>query len=254
MYGWVMSHTVSHVWMSHVSHCESCMDESCLTLWVSHVSCMDESCLTLWVSHVEYCFGSHTHTHTHIHTHTHTHAHYEGFTASSQTVCKYESCLTYGWVMSHMWVSHAAHGGGVLSLHCRWRVLLQCVAVCCSVLQCVAVCCNLSLHCRWRVLMRHVSHVSLMNESCLIWFIGWKWGCCTLWPLRFRWYVLEIYVSHVSYVNASWNTCEWVMSHTVWAFHHFVADEMYLQFTRVMSDIWKSHASDFYEFVMYITN
>jgi len=100
---WVMSHMKEscHTWISHVT-CEwgtSHMDESC-HIWMSHVtnecvmshmnvSChiwmspMDESRL-VWMSHV---------------------THMNGWVMSHMN----ESCHPYGWVMSHIWMSHVTH-------------------------------------------------------------------------------------------------------------------------------------------------
>ena len=124
---WVMS----HIWMSHVTH----MNESCHTyewvmshVWISHVTHMNESCHTVqigsqtpsdgyksrhtyewvmwhvWMSHVTHMNKSqHMRTRVLSQHKASTHAVQTGSTTLSDW---YESCHTYGWIMSHIWMSH----------------------------------------------------------------------------------------------------------------------------------------------------
>jgi len=89
-------------------------------VWMSHVTCMDES---RQMSHV--------------------------LQMSLQ-------CMRDSKVMSHIWTSHATrmsrrldefagHEGHTQFLLWIVFIVMQCVAVCCSVLQCVAVCCSVNL-------------------------------------------------------------------------------------------------------------
>ena len=184
-YEWVMS----HIWISHVTH----MNESCHTyewvmshIWMSRVTRMNESChrgVCVWLthtlhldvrtrkscawsvvsqirmSHVKHIFES-----CHIH-------------KSNCVTHMNESCHTYEWVMSHIWMSRVTGvcvcDAQILASGCEHTVVVymhplefsktsntgcllqilgivfRCVAVCCSVwilcfvvLQCVAVFCN----------------------------------------------------------------------------------------------------------------
>jgi len=56
---------------------------------------------------------------------------------------------------------------------CQRYLLLQCVAVCCSVLQCVAVCCNASktcvvVVCQRRLLLQYVAVCCGVSETCVV--------------------------------------------------------------------------------------
>ena len=90
----------------------------------------------------------------------------------SHTLHVIESCRTYDWVMSHIWMSHVTQESPhlmpvlrsfLVSLRDLCILLdqeekasgaacgsvLRCVAVCCSALQCVAVCCSTLSVCRY---------------------------------------------------------------------------------------------------------
>jgi len=93
-----------------------------------------------------------------------------------------ESCHTYEWVMSHIWMSHVTHMNesmmqgqsvclGMFWLWCCietacgavWFSVLQCGSVCCSVVQCGAVWCSVlqcvALRCSALVVLLHQTHM-----------------------------------------------------------------------------------------------
>jgi len=161
-YEWV----ISHIWTIHVTH----MNESYHThklvmshLWTSHVTHTNESCHTYeWVSSSFLALSLSLTLCVHVclffppHASFHTSPLPASFSCSRQVLCpwskshvthKNESCHTYDWVVSHIWMSHSTHM-------------------------------NESCH-TYEWVMSHIwmSHVTHMNESCHTyeWVMSYIW-------------------------------------------------------------------------------
>ena len=146
--------------------------------------------------------------------------------------CHTESCHTYGWVESNIWMSHVTH----MNESCHtyewvmphrvmshiWMRLSHVTHMNAS--QCfVGDCASKPMSRMWMSHVTHewvmshiwMSHVTHMNASqCFI-------GECASKPMSRMW------MSHVTHMNESCHTYEWVMSH-IW---------------RVGPHIWMSHVT-----------
>ena len=95
-----------------------------------------------------------------------------------------ESCLTYEWVMSHIWMSHVSH----MNESC--------------------------LSCEW--MMRHiwVNRLPYMNAPCLIWMN--EWGITHIWTSHVTYmnascHLYEWVMAH-TYMDESCHTYEWLLN------------------------------------------
>ena len=91
-----------------------------------------------------------------------------------------ESCHTYEWVMSHVWMRVMSH-------------------ICMSHVTCMIESCHTHVWVMSHIWMSHITH---MNESCHM----------------YDWVMSHIWMSHVTHMNESCHTYEWVMSH-IWMSH-----------------------------------
>ena len=111
-----------------------------------------------------------------------------------------ESCHTYRWVMSHIWMSHVARMNE--SCHVYMWVLSH-------------------------IWMNHVTYV---NESCCT----YGWGMSRIWMRHvarmdeschvYEWVMTQVLMSYVTYVNETCHTYAWVMSR-IWMSHVARMDE-----------------------------
>jgi len=153
---------MSHTWMRHVTR----MNEACHTyewgmahIWMSHVTHLRgqepaSSCPPPW--ELWQCVSM-------------------SFIPMSHVTHMNESCHTYEWDMSHIWISHVT----------KWMSHVTHM--------------NESCH-TYEWVMSHVwiSHITHMKESCHI----------------NEWDMSHIWMGHVTHVNESCHSYEWVMSHT----------------------------------------
>ena len=114
-----------------------------------------------------------------------------------------ESCHTYEWVTSHIWMSDVTH----MHESCLTRMYESC-----HTYECLAA----------HMWMSHVTHVNESYHTCE-WVISHMWmshgpRVHESWPTVLRaaqrHHLSSHMKSHVTHVNASCHTYEWVMSHT----------------------------------------
>ena len=135
-----------------------------------------------------------------------------------------ESCLTYEWVMSHIWMSHVSHMNESCLTY-EWK----------------ATCVQYQKTTTWS--MTHVTH---MNESCLTYkrVMSHTWmrhPRMNQFCLTCQWVMSHIWISHVSHINVSCCTLECVIY--VWISFISPVNESCLTYEWVMSHICISHVS-----------
>ena len=114
-----------------------------------------------------------------------------------------ESCRTYEWGVSHVWMSHSTHVNEACHTY-TWGMS--------------------------HIYMRHVTH---MNDSCHT----YEWGMSHIWMSHFthmneschtyEWGMSHIWMSRVTHMNESCHTYGWVMSH-IWMRHVTHTNELCL--------------------------
>jgi len=115
------------------------------------------------------------------------------------------------------------------------NVVLQCVAVCCSVLQCVAVCsvCRSTNARHTTPMLRRPIHIYVYIHVCMYMLESCR---------SYGWVTSHIFMSHVTHMNESCRTYECVMSH-IWMSHVAHLNEACRTYGWVMSHIWMSHVA-----------
>jgi len=189
---WVMS----CIWMSRVTH----INESCPTyewvlshIWMSHVMHTSKSCHTHGMSHV-----------THINGSCHTHddwAHIRDHGERTATYMK-ESCRTYEWDMSHVWMGHVTRMNESVThmkTYSLWTATLTTHS-------------NDACHMCLRVMSHICTHIHEGSRKKVsnMWLIHM---CDSFICVTHAWVMSHIGMSHVTHVNESCHTYEWVMSH-----------------------------------------
>ena len=121
-----------------------------------------------------------------------------------------ESCHTYEWVMSHVWMSHLSNRSGAVVMEGKVqkiRIWMSHVAY-------------MKESCRtyeWVLSHIWISHVAHMDESCqteqALWSFSWR--CQMNW---YKWVMSHIWTSHVAHMNESCRTYERVIPH-IWMSH-----------------------------------
>jgi len=122
-----------------------------------------------------------------------------------------QSCHTYEWVMSHIWMSHVTHMNE--SCHTYESVM--------SHIWMSHVLCRMYRY--TRVTSRHVTsrHGTHIYES----FHTYEWGTSHAWTSHvtrmneschtFKWVMTHLCISHITHMNEPYHTYEWVMLHVI---------------------------------------
>jgi len=130
-----------------------------------------------------------------------------------------ESCHTYEWVMSHIWMSHVTHMNESCHTY-EWRLCVWALVGGYGI--CVTWMCDMT---HSRVTLTHVCHVtyvwvmSYMNESCHTWMshVTYVWvmshmyeSChiCIHWPMTHSCKCTGDTLSFATHMNESCHTCD----------------------------------------------
>jgi len=136
------------------------------------------------------------------------------------------SLAWYGWVISHMWMSHVTHLNAYASYH-----TCECVWVVSHMLNVYESChkCERAMsHMRMSHLHMWMSHVTCTNESCHI----------------YEWVMLHVWMTHILHLSGLYHTCEWVMCHTCeWGIHSTWITHVSESYTARVSHMWVSHTN-----------
>jgi len=147
---------------------------------------------------------------------------------SCHTHIIFESCRTYDWVMSHMWMRLVAYANESCRTY-EWVavfsrsgvadavqyvvsrcVALLCVAVCCSALQCVAVSCSVFCSVQ-RFMISSCKDGHPPSRHKCAWVMSHTRLCDNA---TYGWVMSHIWMSRVSHMKESCLVDEWVISLT----------------------------------------
>jgi len=125
-----------------------------------------------------------------------------------------ESCHTYEWVMSHIWMSHDSFLKKKETVQgTLWNISVS------HVTHINESCCT----CEWVRSRIWTSHVTYTNEFCHESKDTYEWVMSHIWTSHvthmnetcrtYEWVMSYIWMSHVTCIHESCHTYEWVMSH-----------------------------------------
>jgi len=190
----------SHIQMSHVTH----VNESCHTYeWgMSHILKKKWVMSHIWMSHKCREFGAMCATCGVLGAHMNESSH-ECATSHIRIphiTHRNESCHTYKWVTTHIWMSQATNAGCRVCIRVTWLVHM------CDMTRSFVWHDSFTAFVTW--LVHSICDMTHTNAGCRVFGVV----CATrkhVWVSH----VTHVWVSHITHINESCQTYEWVMSH-----------------------------------------